>query len=69
MSRISRREYVEQFGPTVGDQIRLGDTDLWIEVEQDLSAGGEEVVFGGGRLSANPWARGCPRGKRALSTW
>jgi urease subunit alpha len=49
MSQISRRDYAMLFGPTQGDQIRLGDTDLWIEVEQDLTAGGDEMVFGGGK--------------------
>jgi urease subunit alpha len=53
MSTISRRAYAEMFGPTVGDRVRLADTDLFIEVEQDLTlrAGGygEEVKFGGGK--------------------
>ncbi len=49
MSRISREDYAAIFGPTQGDQIRLGDTDLWIEIEQDLTFGGEESVFGGGK--------------------
>ena len=49
MARISREAYAAIFGPTEGDQIRLGDTDLWIEVEQDLTFGGEESVFGGGK--------------------
>jgi len=47
--RLSRAEYAALFGPTTGDQVRLGDTDLWIEVEQDLTFGGEEAVFGGGK--------------------
>ena len=47
--RIDRNDYAAIFGPTAGDQIRLGDTDLWIEVEQDLTFGGEESVFGGGK--------------------
>ena len=51
---ISRRAYVEMFGPTVGDQVRLADTDLWIEVERDLIAEndgyGNEVKFGGGKV-------------------
>ena len=47
--RISRDAYAAIFGPTAGDQIRLGDTDLWIEIEQDLTVGGEESVFGGGK--------------------
>ena len=47
--RISRTNYAELFGPTTGDRVRLGDTDLWIEVEQDWTFGGEESVFGGGK--------------------
>jgi urease subunit alpha len=53
MAQIDRRAYAEMFGPTVGDRLRLADTDLFIEVEQDhtLRAGsyGEEVKFGGGK--------------------
>ena len=53
MATIGRRAYAEIFGPTVGDRVRLADTDLLIEVEQDytLRAGGygEEVKFGGGK--------------------
>ena len=47
--KISRDDYAAILGPTAGDQIRLGDTDLWIEIEQDLTFGGEESVFGGGK--------------------
>lgn len=52
---ISRREYVNTFGPTVGDLIRLADTDLFIEVEKDLTTYGgthygDEVKFGGGKV-------------------
>jgi urease subunit alpha len=47
--KISRAEYSELFGPTVGDRVRLGDTDLWAEVEQDLLVYGDECVFGGGK--------------------
>ncbi len=50
MSRIDRRAYAEMFGPTVGDRVRLGDTDLWIQVEQDHTIYGEEVKFGGGKV-------------------
>ena len=53
MAQIEKRAYAEMFGPTVGDRLRLADTDLFIEVEQDytLRAGsyGEEVKFGGGK--------------------
>lgn len=47
--RLTRREYAELFGPTTGDQVRLGDTDLWAEVERDLLVPGDECVFGGGK--------------------
>lgn len=48
--KISRHAYAEMFGPTVGDKVRLADTDLWIEVEQDRTTYGEEVKFGGGKV-------------------
>jgi urease subunit alpha len=47
--RVSRREYVSLFGPTLGDRVRLGDTELWAEVEQDYLVAGDECVFGGGK--------------------
>ncbi len=50
MSQISRRAYVEMYGPTTGDKVRLGDTDLMIEVERDHTLAGEEVKFGGGKV-------------------
>ncbi|TFK46095.1 urease [Heliocybe sulcata] len=46
---IGREAYVAMFGPTVGDRVRLGDTSLWIEVERDETAYGDEVKFGGGK--------------------
>jgi len=49
-SRISRAAYAQMFGPTVGDKVRLADTDLFIEVERDLTIYGEEVKFGGGKV-------------------
>jgi urease subunit alpha len=48
--KISRQAYAEMFGPTVGDRVRLADTELWIEVEQDYTIYGEEVKFGGGKV-------------------
>jgi urease subunit alpha len=48
--RISRHAYAEMFGPTVGDRVRLADTDLFVEVERDLTIYGEEVKFGGGKV-------------------
>ncbi|MCU9997881.1 urease subunit alpha [[Pasteurella] aerogenes] len=46
---VSRRQYVATFGPTVGDKVRLGDTDLWATVEKDLLTKGDECKFGGGK--------------------
>ncbi|MGF1428204.1 urease subunit alpha [Kitasatospora sp. LaBMicrA B282] len=48
--RLSRERYAELYGPTAGDRIRLADTDLLVEVELDHCAGGDEVVFGGGKV-------------------
>jgi urease subunit alpha len=48
--KISRAVYAEMFGPTVGDRVRLADTDLIIEVERDFTHHGEEVKFGGGKV-------------------
>ncbi|RYE00103.1 MAG: urease subunit alpha, partial [Sphingobacteriales bacterium] len=50
MSKMSRAAYADMFGPTVGDRVRLGDTELWIEVEKDFALYGEEVKFGGGKV-------------------
>ena len=50
MSTIDRSAYVEMYGPTVGDRVRLADTELWIEVEEDRTVYGEEVKFGGGKV-------------------
>jgi len=48
--KITRQAYAEMFGPAVGDRVRLADTELWIEVEQDYTIYGEEVKFGGGKV-------------------
>ncbi len=48
--KMSRSAYAQMFGPTVGDKVRLADTDLLIEVEQDFTTYGEEVKFGGGKV-------------------
>src|ERR687898_1742801 len=49
-TNLPRSAYADMFGPTVGDQVRLADTDLVIEVERDLTTYGEEVKFGGGKV-------------------
>ena len=58
MSRIDRREYVQLYGPTTGDQIRLADTDLWIEIEEDRTFGGDEATFGGGKTIRESMGQG-----------
>jgi urease subunit alpha len=49
-TRIPRAAYAEMFGPTIGDRVRLADTELFIEVEKDFTIYGEEVKFGGGKV-------------------
>ncbi len=49
MATISRQQYNNLFGPTTGDKIRLGDTELYVEIEKDLRVYGDEVVYGGGK--------------------
>ncbi len=67
MSDIARDRYARLYGPTVGDRIRLADTNLTIEITEDHCAGGDEVVFGGGKViresmgqSARTRAEGTP---------
>ena len=50
MSHIDRRAYAEMYGPTTGDRVRLGDTELFIKVEKDHTVYGDEVKFGGGKV-------------------
>jgi len=50
VSRIDKRAYAEMYGPTRGDRVRLADTELWIEVEEDRTVYGDEVKFGGGKV-------------------
>jgi len=50
MARLSRNAYAGMYGPTVGDRVRLADTEIFIEVERDLTTYGEEVKFGGGKV-------------------
>ncbi|MFL6088749.1 MAG: urease subunit alpha [Aeromicrobium sp.] len=58
MVEISRARYAALYGPTTGDEVRLADTDLWIQVEDDLTVGGEEAVFGGGKSIRESMAQG-----------
>lgn len=49
MTKISRKQYASMFGPTVGDKVRLADTELFAEIEKDYTTYGEEIKFGGGK--------------------
>lgn len=69
MVEVPRAQYVALYGPTTGDQVRLGDTDLWIEIEEDRTVGGEEAVFGGGKSIRESMAQGTTtRADGALDT-
>ncbi|MDP1611318.1 MAG: urease subunit alpha [Sulfuritalea sp.] len=56
--KITKQAYAEMFGPTVGDRVRLADTELWIEVEKDYTIPGEEVKFGGGKVIRDGMGQG-----------
>ena len=58
MTSIDRERYAQLYGPTIGDRVRLADTNLWIEVEEDRCVGGEEAVFGGGKTIRESMAQG-----------
>lgn len=58
MSRLSRHAYADMFGPTVGDRVRLADTELWVAVEKDYTLYGEEVKFGGGKVIRDGMGQG-----------
>ena len=47
--KLTRKQYTDLFGPTTGDKVRLGDTDLMVQIEKDLITPGDECVFGGGK--------------------
>jgi urease subunit alpha len=68
MSRIERRAYAEMFGPTVGDRVRLADTELWIEIERDCTIYGEEVKFGGGKVIRDGMGQGQATSDVAVDT-
>ena len=69
---LSRARYAALYGPTVGDRIRLADTDLLIEIEADLSGGpgraGDEAVFGGGKVIRESMANRCVPLRRGRPT-
>ncbi|MDR2368611.1 MAG: urease subunit alpha [Deltaproteobacteria bacterium] len=68
MIKVSKKHYAEIFGPTVGDRVRLADTDLWIMVEKDLTVYGDEVSFGGGKVIRDGMGQGQePRSNPAVA--
>ncbi|KAM6589578.1 hypothetical protein CsatA_012183 [Cannabis sativa] len=56
---VSREAYANMYGPTTGDKIQLGDTDLYAEIEKDFSVYGEECVFGGGKVIRDGMGQSC----------
>ena len=58
---INRKIYADMYGPTTGDKMRLADTELFIEVEKDLTTYGDEVKLGAVRLSEMVWVKPKPR--------
>jgi urease subunit alpha len=66
--KVTRHAYAEMFGPTVGDRIRLADTDLVIEIEKDFTVYGEEVKFGGGKVIRDGMGQSQRTAKDAADT-
>ncbi|AQR64086.1 urease subunit alpha [Aquaspirillum sp. LM1] len=66
--KLSRQAYAEMFGPTVGDKVRLADTELWIEVEHDYTIYGEEVKFGGGKVIRDGMGQGQALAAEVMDT-
>jgi len=68
-AKISRAAYADMFGPTVGDKVRLADTELFVEVEKDYTTYGEEVKFGGGKVIRDGMGQSqVPRALGAVDT-
>ena len=68
MTTISRKAYADMFGPTTGDRVRLGDTELFIEVEQDFTSYGDEVKFGGGKVIRDGMGQSQALGAQSADT-
>src|SRR5689334_25299487 len=68
MTSITRQAYAEMYGPTRGDRVRLGDTELVIEVERDHTIYGEEVKFGGGKVIRDGMGQGQAGSREAVDT-
>lgn len=68
MSTISKKAYADMFGPTVGDRVRLADTDLILEIEKDYATYGNEVKFGGGKVIRDGQGQGQGCDKDTVDT-
>lgn len=68
MTKINRQEYVSMYGPTTGDKIRLGDTDLFAEIEKDYAIYGEEIKFGGGKTIRDGMAQSVSNSENELDS-
>jgi urease subunit alpha len=68
MASMDRRAYAEMFGPTTGDRVRLGDTELIVEVERDHTIYGEEVKFGGGKVIRDGMGQSQQHGRHVVDT-
>lgn len=68
MAKISRQAYAEMYGPTVGDRLRLADTELLLEVEKDYATYGEEVKFGGGKVIRDGMGQSQATNNEAVDT-
>jgi urease subunit alpha len=66
--KISRHAYAQMFGPTTGDRVRLADSELFIEIEQDSTIYGEEVKFGGGKVIRDGMGQSQRTSKEAVDT-
>ncbi len=66
--KISRHAYAQMFGPTIGDRVRLADSELFIEIEQDSTIYGEEVKFGGGKVIRDGMGQSQRTSKEAVDT-
>ena len=66
--KISRQAYAEMFGPTIGDRVRLADSELFIEIERDYTIYGEEVKFGGGKVIRDGMGQSQRTSKDAVDT-
>ena len=65
--KLSRRTYADHYGPTTGDRVRLGDTDLFVRIERDFAIYGEEAKFGGGKVIRDGMGQ-SPTATRAAGT-